>query len=235
MCQESIRCRNLGSAGFTARRHACVGRRSGDFGLPSSEPDVDRSLDPRRTPRTHRKECSVAYEPSREGPTHPKARDTASTKIVIAGGSAPVRRRSSARFRRSCHCEPRRRSPTPRQASTWWRPPTEKRTTTVAMDFGRITLDEDLVLYLFGTPGQRRFWFMWDDLVRGAIGAVVLVDCRRLQDSFAAVDFFEHRNLPFLIAVNEFDGAPKVSRCRGAQGADPGRTHPGDQHRCPRP
>jgi len=84
-----------------------------------------------------------------------------------------------------------------------------KRTTTVAMDFGRITLDEDLVLYLFGTPGQRRFWFMWDDLVRGAIGAVILVDCRRLQDSFAAVDFFEHRNLPFLIAVNEFDGTPR--------------------------
>jgi signal recognition particle receptor subunit beta len=84
-----------------------------------------------------------------------------------------------------------------------------KRTTTVAMDFGRITLDRDLVLYLFGTPGQRRFWFMWDDLVRGAIGAIVLVDCRRLQDSFAAVDFFEHRKLPFLIAVNEFEGAPR--------------------------
>jgi signal recognition particle receptor subunit beta len=85
----------------------------------------------------------------------------------------------------------------------------DKRTTTVAMDFGRITLDEELVLYLFGTPGQRRFWFMWDDLVRGAIGAIILVDCRRLQDSFAAVDFFEHRNLPFLVAVNEFDGAPR--------------------------
>jgi uncharacterized protein len=85
----------------------------------------------------------------------------------------------------------------------------EKRTTTVAMDFGRITLDEDLVLYLFGTPGQRRFWFMWDDLVRGAIGAIILVDCRRLQDSFAAVDFFEARNMPFLIAINEFDDAPK--------------------------
>jgi signal recognition particle receptor subunit beta len=84
-----------------------------------------------------------------------------------------------------------------------------KNTTTVAMDFGRITLDETLVLYLFGTPGQRRFWFMWDDLVRGAIGAIILVDVRRLQDSFAAVDFFEARNLPFLIAVNEFDGAPR--------------------------
>ncbi|MEO6793350.1 MAG: ATP/GTP-binding protein [Mycobacterium sp.] len=85
----------------------------------------------------------------------------------------------------------------------------DKRTTTVAMDFGRITLADDLVLYLFGTPGQRRFWFMWDDLVRGAIGAIILADCRRLQDSFAAVDFFEHRNLPFLIAVNEFEGAPR--------------------------
>lgn len=84
-----------------------------------------------------------------------------------------------------------------------------KNTTTVAMDFGRITLDEDLVLYLFGTPGQRRFWFMWDDLVRGAIGAVILVDVRRLQDSFAAIDFFEARKLPFLVAVNEFEGAPR--------------------------
>jgi signal recognition particle receptor subunit beta len=83
-----------------------------------------------------------------------------------------------------------------------------KESTTVAMDFGRITIADDLVLYLFGTPGQRRFWFMWDDLVRGAIGAVVLVDTRRLEESFAAVDFFEARSLPFLIAVNEFDDAP---------------------------
>ena len=87
----------------------------------------------------------------------------------------------------------------------------QKTTTTVAMDFGRITLDKDLVLYLFGTPGQRRFWFMWDDLIRGAIGAIILVDVRRLQDSFAAVDFFEARRLPFLIAINEFDGAPSYS------------------------
>jgi signal recognition particle receptor subunit beta len=86
----------------------------------------------------------------------------------------------------------------------------DKKTTTVAMDFGRITLgDEDLILYLFGTPGQRRFWFMWDDLVRGAIGAIILVDVRRLQDSFATVDFFEARRLPFLIAINDFDGAPR--------------------------
>ena len=76
------------------------------------------------------------------------------------------------------------------------------------MDFGRITLDQDLILYLFGTPGQHRFWFMWDDLVRGAIGAVVLVDTRRLADCFAAVDYFEDRGLPFVVAVNCFDGAP---------------------------
>lgn len=84
-----------------------------------------------------------------------------------------------------------------------------KSTTTVAMDFGRITLAKDLVLYLFGTPGQYRFWFMWDDLIRGAIGAIVLVDTRRLEDSFAAVDYFEARNLPFLVAINEFDDAPR--------------------------
>ena len=82
----------------------------------------------------------------------------------------------------------------------------DKTSTTVAMDFGRISLDSDLILYLFGTPGQQRFWFMWDDLVRGAIGAVVLVDTRRLADSFSAVDFFEDRGLPYLIAVNCFDG-----------------------------
>jgi uncharacterized protein len=84
-----------------------------------------------------------------------------------------------------------------------------KSTTTVAMDFGRISLADDLVLYLFGTPGQYRFWFMWDDLIRGAIGAVVLIDTRRLEDSFAAVDYFEARNLPFLVALNQFDDAPQ--------------------------
>jgi len=81
-----------------------------------------------------------------------------------------------------------------------------KTTTTVAMDFGRITLDSDLILYLFGTPGQDRFWFMWDDLCRGAIGAVVLVDTRRLDACFAAVDYFEQRELPFVVAINCFDG-----------------------------
>jgi uncharacterized protein len=83
----------------------------------------------------------------------------------------------------------------------------KKSTTTVAMDFGRITLDPQHVLYLFGTPGQERFWFMWDELSNGALGAVVLADTRRLQDCFAAVDFFELRGIDFLVAVNEFDGA----------------------------
>ena len=82
-----------------------------------------------------------------------------------------------------------------------------KTTTTVAMDFGRITLDSDLVLYLFGTPGQQRFWFMWDDLVTGAIGAMVLVDTRRLADSFPAVDYFESSGVPFVVAVNGFGGS----------------------------
>jgi signal recognition particle receptor subunit beta len=81
-----------------------------------------------------------------------------------------------------------------------------KTTTTVAMDFGRITIDDDLVLYLFGTPGQERFSFMWNDLVNGALGAVVLVDSRRLADCFYAVDYFESRKIPFVVAVNEFDG-----------------------------
>jgi signal recognition particle receptor subunit beta len=83
----------------------------------------------------------------------------------------------------------------------------DKTTTTVAMDFGRITINADYVLYLFGTPGQQRFWFMWDDLCTGALGAIVLVDTQRLADCFEAVDFFERRGIPFLVAVNQFDDA----------------------------
>jgi len=82
-----------------------------------------------------------------------------------------------------------------------------KQATTVALDFGRITISTRHVLYLFGTPGQTRFWFMWDDLARGAIGTIVLVDTRRLETSFAAIDFFERRGIPFIVAVNRFDGA----------------------------
>ncbi|MGW6922803.1 GTP-binding protein [Streptomyces sp. NPDC054950] len=99
-----------------------------------------------------------------------------------------------------------------------------KHTTTVAMDFGRITLREDLVLYLFGTPGQERFWFMWDELSEGALGAVVLADTRRLEDCFAAVDYFERRSIPFLIAVNCFEGAARYPEedVRGALDLDDG-------------
>jgi signal recognition particle receptor subunit beta len=86
-----------------------------------------------------------------------------------------------------------------------------KTTTTVAMDFGRITLREDLVLYLFGTPGQERFWFMWDELALGAVGAVVLADTRRLADCFPAIDYFERREIPFIIALNVFEGARRYS------------------------
>ena len=84
-----------------------------------------------------------------------------------------------------------------------------KTTTTVAMDFGRITFGADLVLYLFGTPGQARFWFMWEELTRGALGAVVLVDTRRVEESFSAIDYFENRDLPYLVAVNCFADAPR--------------------------
>ena len=99
-----------------------------------------------------------------------------------------------------------------------------KKTTTVAMDFGRITLREDLVLYLFGTPGQDRFWFLWDELATGALGAVVLADTRRLEDCFAAVDYFERRGIAFTVAVNCFEGAdsyPEAS-VREALDLDPG-------------
>ena len=82
----------------------------------------------------------------------------------------------------------------------------EKKATTVALDFGRITISRELVLYLFGTPGQQRFWFMWNDLAIGALGAVVLVDVRRPESSFAAIDFFERRRIPFVVAVNGFHG-----------------------------
>ena len=99
-----------------------------------------------------------------------------------------------------------------------------KTTTTVSMDFGRITLREDLVLYLFGTPGQERFWFMWDELALGALGAVVLADTRRLADCFPAIDYFERRDIPFIVALNVFEGSRRysVEDVRVALDLDPG-------------
>jgi signal recognition particle receptor subunit beta len=98
-----------------------------------------------------------------------------------------------------------------------------KTTTTVAMDFGRITIDEGLVLYLFGTPGQDRFGFMWDDLAVGALGAIVMVDTRRLDDCFPAIDYFEHLGLPFIVAVNRFGGEMHhpIEEVRDALDIDP--------------
>ncbi len=98
-----------------------------------------------------------------------------------------------------------------------------KTATTVALDFGRITLSESM-LFLFGTPGQDRFWFMWDELSKGAVGAIVMVDTRRLPDSFAAVDFFEQRQLPYVVVLNRFDGhlAHSVDAVRGALSIAPG-------------
>jgi uncharacterized protein len=98
----------------------------------------------------------------------------------------------------------------------------DKKTTTVALDFGRITISEQLVLYLFGVPGQERFWFMWDELAFGALGAVVLADVRRLDDCFPSVSYFETREVPFLVAVNCFDDAPhyELSEIRQALDLD---------------
>jgi signal recognition particle receptor subunit beta len=95
-----------------------------------------------------------------------------------------------------------------------------KTTTTVAIDFGRITFDNRIALYLFGTPGQDRFWFLWDDIAHGAIGAVVLADTRRLEDCFPAVDYFERRVIPFVVAVNCFDGSRRYRKDQVAAALD---------------
>jgi uncharacterized protein len=99
----------------------------------------------------------------------------------------------------------------------------QKSTTTVAMDFGRITVRDDLVVYLFGTPGQHRFWFMWDELALGALGAVVMADTRRLADSFPSIDYFERAQMPFVVAVNCFEGAQQFrsEAVRAALDLDP--------------
>jgi signal recognition particle receptor subunit beta len=134
------------------------------------------------------------------------AGDALSVKIVVAGGFGVGK---TTLVGAVSEIEPLRTEALMTEASTPVDDITmlpDKTTTTVAMDFGRITLADDLVLYLFGTPGQNRFWFMWDDICRGAIGAVVLVDSRRLADCFGAVDYVEQRDIPFIVALNAFDG-----------------------------
>ena len=150
----------------------------------------------------------MGYDDSerRGGPAHPAHRGPTAVKLLIAGGFGVGKTTMVASV---SEVEPLRTEEYLTVTSVGVDDLAgvgDKDTTTVAMDFGRITVSPELVVYLFGTPGQERFWFMWDDLVLGALGAVVIADTRRLQTSFGSIDFFENRGIPFVVGVNCFDG-----------------------------